>query len=155
MFFIEGDHIQVREGAQEIIAAMAAHAKVRAAAVAAAMPSNSSLLHSVAVTPMAQSRLKKPPSINSNSVKAESRFFESQLLGMQNQLPNGVSSNAVGSISSVRILSKHNDQMERNASEISSIHLANGNGRTIANRTDLGSSQSKVIGRAPGKQQGR
>ncbi|KAI3720552.1 hypothetical protein L2E82_31540 [Cichorium intybus] len=31
LFFIEGDHIQVREGAQEIIAAMAAHAKVRAA----------------------------------------------------------------------------------------------------------------------------
>ena len=149
----------MREGAQEIIAAMAAHAKVRAAAVAAAaaaVSSNSSLLPSVAVTPMAQSRLKKAPSINSNSVKAESRFIESQLLGMQNQASNGVPSNAVGS---VRILSKHNDQMERNGPEIShhqaSVHLANGNGRTIGNRSDLGSSHSKAIGRVPGKQQGR
>lgn len=74
LFVIEGDYIQVREGAQEIIAAMVAHAKVRAAAVAAsATSSNLSVLSSVAVTPMARTRLKKAPAVNSTH-----RFNESQ-----------------------------------------------------------------------------
>ncbi|KAM7272726.1 hypothetical protein ACFE04_027389 [Oxalis oulophora] len=58
LFVIEGDFIQLREGAQEMIAATAAVAKV--AAAAADPSSNSSVFPSVAVTPMAsQSRLKK------------------------------------------------------------------------------------------------
>lgn len=158
LFVIEGDHIQVREGAQEIIAAMVAHAKVRAAAVAAsATPSHSSLLSSVAVTPMAQTRLKKAPPTNSNYANAErSRFNESQHLAMQSQHPNGVS---LG----VRVLSKHNDQMKPNDPETrpgqASVLLANGNGTNL-DAPNLGS-QNKVIshGRSGpnyyGKQQGR
>ncbi|KAI3705866.1 hypothetical protein L1987_76115 [Smallanthus sonchifolius] len=62
LFVIEGDCIQVREGAQEIIAGMVARAKVRAATVAAsAAASHPSLFSSVAVTPMAQTRLKRAP----------------------------------------------------------------------------------------------
>ncbi|KAJ9546228.1 hypothetical protein OSB04_025935 [Centaurea solstitialis] len=148
LFVIEGDHIQVREGAQEIIAAMVAHAKVRAAAVAAsATSSHPSLLSSIAVTPMAQTRLKKAPSTNS------------QHLTMQSQLPNGVSFNAAG----VRVLSKQNDQMKPNGSETrpgqASVLLANGNGIN-PDRANVGS-QSKVIshGRSGpnyhGKQQAR
>lgn len=57
LFVIEGDHIQLREGAQKMVAANAAVAKV---AAAAADPSSySSSLPSVAVTPMAQNRQKK------------------------------------------------------------------------------------------------
>ncbi|KAI3756967.1 hypothetical protein L6452_04499 [Arctium lappa] len=161
LFVIEGDNIQVREGAQEIIAAMVAHAKVRAAAVAAsATSSHSSLLSSVAVTPMAQTRLKKAPSTNSNYANAEKgRFNESQHLTMQSQHPNGVSFNAAG----VRVLSKHNDQMKPNGPETrpnqASVLLANGNGTNL-DRSSL-DSQSKVIshGRSGpsyhGKQQGR
>jgi hypothetical protein len=67
VFVIEEDYIQVREGAQEMIAATSALAKVAAAAAAAATSSSSSYsskLPSVAVTPMAHQshRLKKVPS---------------------------------------------------------------------------------------------
>ncbi|KAI7738210.1 hypothetical protein M8C21_027163 [Ambrosia artemisiifolia] len=134
LFVLEGDYIQVREGAQEIIAGMVARAKVRAATVAAsAAASHPSLLSSVAVTPMAQTRVKRAPSVNSN-------FNESHN-------PNGSSFNPVG----VRLLNKNNDQMKQ--------LLANGNG-TGLNRPNLGN-QGKVInnGRSGphyhGKQQGR
>lgn len=140
LFVIEGDYIQVREGAQEIIAGMVARAKVRAATVAAsATSSHSSLLSSVAVTPMAQTRLKKAPSINSNYANAEkNRFTESQH-------QNGVSFNPVG----VKVLSKPNDQMK----------VANGSVINV-DRSNMGS-QGKVINHGrpssnyPGKTQGR
>lgn len=62
---IEDDYIQLREGAQEIIAATAAVAKV--AAAAAASSPYSTFFPSIAVTPIAQpNRLKKVlPSIDS------------------------------------------------------------------------------------------
>lgn len=67
LFVIEGDYIQLREGAKEIIAATAAVAKVAAAAAASTAP-YSSLMPSVAVTPMAQTqRSKKAPSVDSKS----------------------------------------------------------------------------------------
>lgn len=60
LFFIEGDYIQLREGAQKTIAATATAAKVAAAAAAGASSFSSSLMSSVAVTPMAHpNRLKK------------------------------------------------------------------------------------------------
>ncbi|KAL4325063.1 hypothetical protein GQ457_11G032320 [Hibiscus cannabinus] len=105
LFLIEGDYIQLREGAQEMIAATAAVAKVAAAAAAASSP-YSPVLPSVAVTPMAQpNRLKKGlPSADSNHAKNENAAFKgyavisknaaddhSQLLGMQNQHSNGIS----------------------------------------------------------------
>jgi hypothetical protein len=92
---IEGDYIQLREGAQEMIAATAAVAKVAAAAAAAASP-YSSFLPSVAVTPMAQShRLKKAPSIESKS-------------------SNGVNFGVAKGISNVKILSISKDSHELN-----------------------------------------
>ncbi|KAE8717481.1 RNA polymerase II degradation factor 1-like isoform X5 [Hibiscus syriacus] len=57
LFVIEGDYIRLQEGAQEMIAATAAVAKVAAAAEAS---SSNSFLPSVAVTPIAQpNRLNK------------------------------------------------------------------------------------------------
>ncbi|KAJ6294776.1 hypothetical protein OIU76_022788 [Salix suchowensis] len=92
LFLVEGDYIQLREGAQEMIAATAAVAKV--AAAAAASPC-SSFLPSVAVTPMAQShRLKKAPSIESKS-------------------SNGVNFGVAKGISNVKILSKSKDSHDR------------------------------------------
>ncbi|KAG6745513.1 hypothetical protein POTOM_050001 [Populus tomentosa] len=94
LFLIEGDYIQLREGAQEMISATAAVAKV-AAAAAAASP-YSSFLPSVAVTPMAQShRLKKAPSIESKS-------------------SNGVDFAVAKGISNVKILSTSKDSHELN-----------------------------------------
>ncbi|KAL0400543.1 UNVERIFIED_CONTAM: hypothetical protein Slati_4084200 [Sesamum latifolium] len=109
LFLIEGDYIQLREGAQEIIAATAAAAKV--AAAAAAPSSFSSMLPSVAVTPMAQSyRLKK-------------------FSAMQSQ--NGGSFHVVEGVSNVKILSKSKDHMELKGSETRpgrSVLLTVGNG---------------------------
>ncbi|CAH9070706.1 unnamed protein product [Cuscuta epithymum] len=61
LFVIDEDYIQLREGAQEIIAATSAAAKVAAAAAAAAATSSyyPSHLPSVAVTPMAPSQRMK------------------------------------------------------------------------------------------------
>lgn len=130
LFVIEGDYIQVREGAQEIIAGMVARAKLRAATVAAsAASSHPSLMSSVAVTPMAQTRLRKAPSINSGYANAEkNRFNESQHL-------NGVSFNPVGT------------------------RVTNGNGTNL-DRPNLGSQGKGVNHGRPspnyqGKQQGR
>ena len=70
LFLIEGDYIQLREGAQKMVAATAAVAKV--AAAAAASTPYSSYMSTVAVTPMAQThRMKKAPSIDSKNIKSE------------------------------------------------------------------------------------
>ncbi|XP_062191971.1 uncharacterized protein LOC133895568 isoform X2 [Phragmites australis] len=66
LFVIEGDFIHLREGAQQIISATTAAAKI-AAATASSAP-YSSLLPSVAVTPVAQStRQKRGPVVDSRS----------------------------------------------------------------------------------------
>ncbi|KAL6661014.1 hypothetical protein ACP70R_000398 [Stipagrostis hirtigluma subsp. patula] len=66
LFVIEGDFIHLREGAQQIISATTAAAKV-AAATASSAP-YSSLLPSVAVTPVAQNiRQKRGPVLDSRS----------------------------------------------------------------------------------------
>jgi len=67
LFVIEGDFIHLREGAQQIISATTAAAKI-AAAAAASSASYSSLLPSVAVTPVAQiTRQKRGPAGDSRS----------------------------------------------------------------------------------------
>ncbi|KAG4133845.1 hypothetical protein ERO13_D08G115200v2 [Gossypium hirsutum] len=154
LFLIEGDYIQLREGAQEMIAATAAVAKV--AAAAAASSPYSSILPSVAVTPMAQpNRLKKGlPTADSNHAKNENAAFKgyavisktaagdhSQLSGMQNQHPNGVSFGVAGNLSNVKILSKSNGAN----SEISSLT------NVESKASGQGSSNSNFAG----KQQGR
>ncbi|XP_042057436.1 uncharacterized protein LOC121801993 isoform X1 [Salvia splendens] len=131
LFFIEGDYIQLHEGAQETIAASAAVAKV-AAAAAAAPSSYLSLLPSVAVTPMAQShRLKKasPPDLSHANVDKTS-FNEfgaprplnvndhaSQFSAAQSQNVNGGSLRVPVGTSNVKILSKAKDQVEPNGNE--------------------------------------
>lgn len=131
LFFIEGDYIQLREGAQGIIAATAAVAKVAAAAAAAPL-SYSSLLPSVAVTPMAQShRLKKASPLDSSYVNAEKGSFSefggprplnvddhsSQFSAVQSQNINNGSIRVPGGTSNVKILSKAKDHMELNGNE--------------------------------------
>ncbi|GMP24991.1 hypothetical protein CsSME_00002063 [Camellia sinensis var. sinensis] len=123
LFIIEGDYIQLREGAQEIIAATAAVAKVVAAAAAKTASSpHSLLLPSVAVTPMAQShRLKRAPSIDSNSVKSEKTIFKEYVdnslqLPVPNHHSNGVCLNA-GGVSNIKILSKPKYSLELNGTE--------------------------------------
>ncbi|CAK9141595.1 unnamed protein product [Ilex paraguariensis] len=164
LFVIEGDYIQLREGAQEIIAATTAVAKV--AAAAAAVTSYSSLLPSVAVTPMAQShRMKKAPSTDSNSGAprpANATDNLSQISAIQNQHLNGVSFNVGGGVSTVKILSKPKDHMELIGPRPghSSVPLTVGNGPN-SDRSNFGSSESKglIHGRPStnfiGKQQGR
>ncbi|RVW89034.1 hypothetical protein CK203_029337 [Vitis vinifera] len=176
LFVIEGDYIHLREGAQEMIAATAAVAKV--AAAAAVSSPYSSLLPSVAVTPMAQShRQKKVPSIDSKHVKTEKTVFKeyavtpasaadnsSQLLAMQNQQSNGVYFNASGGFSNIKILSKSKDAVEMNGPEIrpgqSSVFMTAGNGAN-PDRSGVASTQNKgsINGRSGahfvGKQSGR
>ncbi|XP_073297713.1 uncharacterized protein [Primulina huaijiensis] len=118
LFVIEGDYIQLQEGAQEIIAATAAVAKV-AAAAAAAPSSYLSFLPSATVTPMAQSRrLKKISSLDSSPVNADkgsSNSFQLSVTPSQNM--NGTSLNIGGGVSNVKILSKSKDRVERSDSE--------------------------------------
>ncbi|KAL9437053.1 hypothetical protein AB3S75_022986 [Citrus x aurantiifolia] len=131
-FVIEGDYIQLREGAQEMIAATAAVAKV--AAAAAASSPYSSFLPSVAVTPMAQSRLKKVPSIDSNSV-------------IPNQHLNGVSFGMAGGFSNVKILSKPREPFELNG--------ANFERSSVISAQSKGSPQGRPNPNFVGKQQSR
>ncbi|KAB2016930.1 hypothetical protein ES319_D08G125500v1 [Gossypium barbadense] len=159
LFLIEGDYIQLREGAQEMIAATAAVAKV--AAAAAASSPYSSILPSVAVTPMAQpNRLKKGlPTADSNHAKNENAAFKgyavisktaagdhSQLSGMQNQHPNGVSFGVAGNLSNVKILSKSNGANSEISSLINVESKASGQGRSNSNFA--GKQQGRATGAA-------
>ncbi|KAJ6418886.1 hypothetical protein OIU84_002123 [Salix udensis] len=132
LFLIEGDFIQLREGAQEMIAATSAVAKV--AAAAAASSPYSSFLPSVAVTPMAQShRFKEVPSI-------ESKFS------------NGVNLGAAGGISNVKVLSKSKDYQELNGpdSDRSSVSSTQSKGSLhgMSNSIYTGKQQSRTTGAA-------
>ncbi|XP_050236547.1 uncharacterized protein LOC126686516 isoform X2 [Mercurialis annua] len=127
LFSIEGENIQLREGAQEMIAATAAVAKV--AAAAAASSPYSSYMSSVAVTPMAQShRLRKVPSIDSKH-------------------PNGVSFGAAGGISNVKILSKPKESPKMDELDFDRLNV------TIAQ--SKGAIHRKSNSSITGKQQGR
>ncbi|KAL1822321.1 uncharacterized protein LOC108214759 isoform X3 [Daucus carota subsp. sativus] len=97
LFVIEGDYIQLREGAQEIIAATAAVAQVKAAA--SATVSSSSLFPSVAVTPMAQQhRLKREHSTSRPGNVADNH--PPPLMTMQSSSGNGATVDSSDGISS-------------------------------------------------------
>ncbi|XWS38038.1 hypothetical protein CRYUN_Cryun19dG0096700 [Craigia yunnanensis] len=160
LFVIEGDYIQLREGAQEMIAATAAVAKV--AAAAAASSPYSSFLPSVAVTPIAQpNRLKKVlSSIDSNHMKNENAVYNefaaisknvaddhSQLLVMQNQHPNGICFGVSGGLSNVKFLSKSKDPTEINGANFERSRVASVESKASRH----GRSNSNFVG----KQQGR
>ncbi|KAL8551035.1 hypothetical protein ACS0TY_000207 [Phlomoides rotata] len=115
LFLIEGDYIQLREGAQRIITATAAAAKVAAAAAAAAPSSFSQLMPSVALTPMAQSQQLK------------------KLSAIQRKNLNDDTFHVAGGVSNVKILSKSKDGATMRT-------VRNG---SIADRTDY--SQNKVV----------
>ncbi|XP_047981339.1 uncharacterized protein LOC125222651 isoform X2 [Salvia hispanica] len=109
LFLIEGDYIQLREGAQKTIAATATAAKV-AAAAAAAPSSLSSLMPSVAVTPMAHSHRSK------------------KFSAMQSQNLNRSTFHVAGGVSN-DMLSKSNDHAEPTSSvTMGSTMLTTGNG---------------------------
>ncbi|KAL6972158.1 hypothetical protein U1Q18_031846 [Sarracenia purpurea var. burkii] len=174
LFVIEGDYIQLREGAQEIIAATAAIAKVAAAAKTASSP-YSSLLPSVAVTPMAQShRLKRATSINANSVKTDKTILKEYTASMaasatdkssqlSNQHSNGIYLMA-GGISNVKILSKPKDPREFNGTEsrpgqpsglVTVGNGANADGSGLGNSLSKGSTHGRSSTNLVGKLQGR
>ncbi|XP_074319916.1 uncharacterized protein LOC141656766 isoform X3 [Silene latifolia] len=138
LFVIEGDYIQLREGAQGIIAATAAVAKVAAAAAAASSP-YLSFFPPVAVTPMADfGRVKKMPSTESKPVR--NVMSSSHPSTMQTQYSNGSAFNVTGNLSNVKILSKPKDPMEFNGQPLR-VHAENG---THSDRSGLGNPQSKV-----------
>ncbi|PKU74266.1 uncharacterized protein LOC110106109 isoform X2 [Dendrobium catenatum] len=89
LFVIEGDFIHLREGAQEIISATAAVAKVAAAAAASSV-SYSSLVPSVAVTPVSQTNRHKKSSVESNNTQASYNSFPVNLKS-PHQPQNGIS----------------------------------------------------------------
>ncbi|KAH9602201.1 hypothetical protein KSS87_005597 [Heliosperma pusillum] len=155
LFVIEGDYIQLREGAQGIIAATAAFAKVKAAAAAASSP-YLSLFPPVAVTPMADfGRVKKMPSTESKPVR--NVMSSSHPSTMQTQYSNGSAFNVTGNLSNVKILSKPKDPMELNGQPLR-VHAENG---THSDRSGLGNPQSNApihsrpVSNFNGKQPGR
>ncbi|OAY80331.1 hypothetical protein ACMD2_23659 [Ananas comosus] len=178
LFVIEGDFIHLREGAQQIISATTAVAKVAAAAASASQ--YSSLLPSVAVTPVAQNnRQKRVPQIEPRSVNTmsfangavisnpgDSFDMHSQTPKMHDQQQNGVNLNSkiVQGLSDMAISNKLKGLQDPNGflPEIrpgqSSVHVGTGNGGNLE-RTILPSSQNKgpSNGRhgSGGKQQGR
>ncbi|RZC84653.1 hypothetical protein C5167_047440 [Papaver somniferum] len=142
LFVVDGDFIHLREGAQEIISATAAVAKVAAAAAASA--AYSSLLPSVAVTPIAQSnRLKKVPSIEPEHVKIGSAKPSLSASSAQIRPSNGVHG-----LENVKLLGKPKDPKELNG-----VHMAVGNGGMPILQTK-GSSNGRNGSSFAGKQQG-
>ncbi|KAK4784494.1 hypothetical protein SAY86_018862 [Trapa natans] len=105
-FEIEGDFIRLREGAQEMISAAAAVAKV--AGAAATSSPNSSVLSSVAVTPIAQSYRPKSSAsaVGKDMVPSavDDHPSASQFLSAQNQHVNGLNFSSAGG-PNVKILS--------------------------------------------------
>lgn len=153
---IEGDYIQLREGAQKMVAATAAVAKV--AAAAAASSPYSSYMPTVAVTPIAHTyRLKKVPSIDSKNIRTDKTLQEYAVISsnmgddplklsvMQHQQSNGSCFSVAGGLSNVKILSKSKDSREMDGPESravqSGVQLAVGNGVTL-DRTSVNSAQN-------------
>ncbi|GAB4858600.1 hypothetical protein Ancab_010074 [Ancistrocladus abbreviatus] len=162
LFVIEGDYIQLQEGAQGIIAATAAVAKV--AAAAAASSPYSSFFPSVAVTPMAHAnRLKKAPSGEPMPVRSATDSY-SPVSVMQSQHSNGVVFNVTGGLSNVKILSKSKDSLEQNGTEARAgppSLLGTAENGANSDRSGLGNSQTRAAHSARtganfiGNQQGR
>lgn len=162
LFLIEDDYIQLREGAQKMVAATAAVAKV--AAAAAASTPYSSYMSTVAVTPMAQShRMKKVPSIDSKNIKSDKALEEyaviSSNLGddplklsvMQHQQSNGPSYSVAGGLSNVKILSKSKDSREMDGPESRVVQsVGNGGSAQIS-----GSANGRLVSSFTSKHQTR
>ncbi|XP_054788775.1 uncharacterized protein LOC129294428 isoform X2 [Prosopis cineraria] len=152
LFMIEGDYIQLREGAQKMVVATAAVAKV-AAAAASSSSSYSSYLPTVAVTPMAQShRLKKGPSIDPKNVKTDISVKDFAVISsnptdeaLKHQQTNGVSVSVTRGLANAKILSKSKDSQNvdgpENWSVLSSV-LSTGGNRGSLDRSSVSSAQN-------------
>ncbi|KAL3653690.1 hypothetical protein CASFOL_003371 [Castilleja foliolosa] len=140
LFLIEGDYIQLREGAQKTIAATAAVAKV---AAIGGPSSHSSLMPPVALTPMAQPHRSKMVSpLESSSA-------------MQNKSLNGGSFHVSGGVLNDQTSSISKDKVESNGSETrssQSILPIAGNG-TNSDRDDFSHRKGASHGRHAVKQQ--
>ncbi|KAL3630744.1 hypothetical protein CASFOL_023728 [Castilleja foliolosa] len=130
LFLIEGEYIQLREGAQEIISATAAVAKVSAIAPS----SYSSLMPPVALTPMAQPHRSK---------------IVSTAPAMQNKHLNGGLFHVSGGVSNVQISSNPKDKVESNGSGMRSGRVQ----LPIAGNGDISHMKGASRGRHIGKQQ--
>ncbi|CAO2838530.1 unnamed protein product [Amaranthus hypochondriacus] len=159
LFLIEGDYIQLREGAQGIIAATAAMAKV--AAAAAASSPYTSFFPPVAVTPMAHAgRVKKLSSVEHRPMRNSADNTLSS--AMQSHHSNG-SGYVSGNLANVKILSKSKDPLDHNGSELRSVQsmLLSTESGVHSDRSILGNPQNQVPIHARGsanyisKQQGR
>ncbi|MED6210030.1 hypothetical protein PIB30_060213 [Stylosanthes scabra] len=172
LFMIEGDYIQLREGAQKKVAANAAVAKV--AAAAAASSPHLSYMPTVAVTPIAHTyRFKKVPSVDSKNIKTDKCLQEYAVISsnmgddplklsvMQHQQSNGACFGVAGGPSNVKILSKSKDSREMDSPSVQSgVHLAVGNGVTLDrtsmnNAQNSGSANGRPISNFASKQQAR
>lgn len=121
LFIIEGDYLHLRKRAHEFIDATEAYAKV---AAASALSSYSTVLPSVAVTPMAKSyRLKNTKMMdpkfggldqavfreNATSKPGNTTDNNSPLSAIQNQHSGGVQNAVGGNVSKNKFLSKSKD----------------------------------------------
>lgn len=168
---IEGDYIQLRQGAQKKVVATAAAAKV---AAAAASPSPcSSHLPTVAVTPMAQSHrgLKKVPSVDSKNVKTDKSVKDYAIISpnvtgepLKHQQTNGVCFSVTGGLANVNILSKSKDSQKMDGPENrpvqSSVLLTVGNRGSldrsgVSSTQNSGSANERLASSYAGKQQTR
>ncbi|KAM0934741.1 hypothetical protein DsansV1_C31g0219441 [Dioscorea sansibarensis] len=161
LFIIEGDFIHLREGAQEKISATTAAAKVAAAAASCAP--YSSLLPSVAVTPVAQTnRLKKaqlsdskpltvqPTEVTDLPKCGDPGDINAQIPKMHSQQLNGFNFKPQHARSDMKVLSKTSLTKDiheiHGSSEMRPDHLPNpvtGNGVNL-NRASLPPSQNGV-----------
>ncbi|CAM8959211.1 unnamed protein product [Rhodiola kirilowii] len=145
LFLIEGDFIQLREGAQKKIAATAAAAKL--AAAAAAPSSYSPVLPSVAVTPMAQAyRMKRTPS---SEVDNNPHF-----LGNQAQHSNGIHLNVSEGQTGTKNVSSSTENLNLNGSENRitrpNVSMSTGRGANV-----VGSANARVPANLVARQHGR
>lgn len=155
---IEGDYIQLREGAQKMIVATAAAAKVAAAAASSPYPS---YLPTVAVTPMAQShRLKKAPSVDSKNVKIDKSgiaVISPNVTDdpLNHQQTNGICSN-VG-LANANILSKSKDSHKIDGPENrgSIGNRGNVDRSSMSSAQNSGSANGRLTSSFVGKQQTR
>ncbi|KAG6482729.1 hypothetical protein ZIOFF_059367 [Zingiber officinale] len=176
LFVIEGDFIHLRGGAQQIISATAAVAKVAAAASASASSAPyTSLLPSVAVTPVAQvNRQKMSQSVESKAVSSVP-YADDTAVGnagtqcdscthistRQDVHPNDVRSNIVQGLSDLSIFNKLKNVQEVSGLP-SEIKLGNSSVDSAVRNTsnhDSNILQNKGMGNGRrsfgGKQQGR
>lgn len=164
LFVIEGDYIQLCEGAQEIISATAAVAKV--AAAAASYTTYSSMFPSVAVTPISQANRHKKAFSNDSKCINTSSFLKdvavnntgnsfdkySQVRVTHSQQNNGLSINVVQGLADISLSSTMSSGEKNDSASNTPPDQLN-----VSHLTGNDSNKALTYGRIPfgGKKQGR